>query len=332
MAYVYRYDNWASHMHMEGGQLRARHWSLKKGSHPHRSLIESEKILPAGRGLFRISFWKNEQAMLRWASSSHWSALQVLQRVRDDHPFLQTFTKEADDYLEESAWLYWKTSDRTENQGWSIDGIHKDDVEVLDFDGVWCPYEQSEIMRPEEDTFKQLGFDPFQYLMGGIVPATVFAKSKLMEIDGEVQFVVVITHPICQVARAYKDPSVITHVFQEMRSRAAGIPLSKCRIFIMDDAKTKLEHPDLAELELSEAVRVRRRYHKLLGIIPFRDSEDFEIKIDSRSKLRWHPHRGALFAQLMEAFSIPSHSARLQKYSQLHSTLRAEKCTDLMYP
>lgn len=332
MTYVYRYDDWASHMHMEGGQLRAKHWSLKKGSHPHQSLIESEEVLPAGQGLFRISFWKNEQAMLRWGSSLNWSALQVLQRVREDHPFLQTFTREVDDCLKESAWLYWKTASLAEEQRWSIDGIPKSDIEVLDFDGAWRPYDQSEIMRPEADTFRQLGFESFHYLMGGMVPATVFAKSNLMEIEGVAQFVVVITHPICQVARAYNDPSVIAHIFQEMRRHAIDVPLSMCRVFILDDAKTKLDRATLAELPLSERVKVHRRYNKLLGIIPLGYSSEFELKIDPSSALLWHSHQGQLFAKIVEAFSIPGHSDRLKRYSQLHQALRTEKCPDLLYP
>lgn len=330
MAYVYRYDNWVSHMHMEGAELKARHWSLKKGSHPHKSLIANEEILPTGKGLFRISFWKNEQAMLRWASAGLWPELQVMQRVREDHPFLQTFTKEIDDYLEESAWLYWKTADLAEGQGWSVDGIPKRDIEVLDFDGVWRPYDQSEIMRPEADVYEQLGFEAFHYLMGSMVSATVFAKGKLMEVDGGVQFVVVITHPVCQVARAYNDTKVLTHVFQEMWRHAVDIPLSKCRIFVMDDAKRKFDKAHVAELSLSEVVNVRRRYSKFLGFIPVGYSEELEIKIDSRAPLRWHASDGALFARILSEFSIPRHVDRLERYVKLHGALRAEKCPDLL--
>ncbi|UWE16088.1 hypothetical protein [Herbaspirillum huttiense] len=332
MAYVYRYDNWVSHMRMEGNELKARHWSLKKGSHPHKSLIASEEILPTGKGLFRISFWKNERAMLRWGSSTLWPELQVMQRVREDHPFLQTFTKEIDDCLEESAWLYWKTADLAEGQGWSVDGIPKRDIEVLDFDGVWRRYDQSDIMRPEADVFAQLGFEEFHYLMGGMVPASVFAKSKLMEIDGDMQFVVVITHPVCQVARAYNDTKVITYVFQEMRRYAVDIPLSKCRIFVMDDAKRKFDNAHMAELPLSEVVKVRRRYNKLLGFIPVGYSEEFDIKVDSQSPLRWHASDGALFSQILNEFSIPRHIDHLERYAELHSALRAEKCPDLLHP
>lgn len=332
MAYVYRYDNWASHMHLEGAQLRANHWSLKKGSHPHRSLIVNEEKLPNGYGLFRICFWKNEEAMLRWGSASLWPELNVLQRVREDHPFLKTFTREVDDYLVESAWLYWKTANLLEGQEWSIDGIPKSDIEVLDFDGVWRPYDQSEIMRPEAETFRQLGFESFHFLMGGTIPSITFAKCKLMELEGDMQFVVMITHPVCQVARAYNCPSVISHVFQEMYRHAVGIPVSKCRIFVMEDVKKKFDHANLAELPLTEVLKVRRRYNKFLGIIPFGYSEELEIQITPLSGLRLHAHDGKLFAKIMETFSMPSQNARLTKYAELHRILRAEKCPDLAYP
>lgn len=332
MAFVYRYDNWATHMHMEGGQLRAQHWSLKKGAHPHRSLIESEKILPAGQGLFRISFWKTEQAMFRWTSASNWPSLHVLQRVRDDHPFLQTFTKEVDDYLEESAWLYWKAGDIAKGQGWSDDGIPKRDIEVLDFDGSWRPYEQSEIMRPEAETFRQLGFESFHYLMGGVLPSTVFATCKLIEIDGEMQFVVLITDPVCQAARVYNDTHVIAHIFQLMHRHAIDFSLSRCRVFVMSDARTKFDHPNLAELPLAELVTVHRHYNKLFRLIPLGYTEIHKFGIHTRTSLRWHSHQGKLFEKIAQSFSMPCHLDRLEKYVQLHQRLRAEKCPDLLYP
>jgi len=270
--------------------------------------------------------------MLRWASSLLWSELPVLQRVRADHPFLQTFTKEVDDYLTESAWLYWKKATLAEGQGWSVDGISKSDLEVLDFDGVWRPYDKSQIMQPEEDTFKQLGFEAFHYLMGGIVPASVFAKSKLIEIDGNAQFVVVLAHPLCQTPRVYNDTRVIAHVFQEMWRHAINIPLNKCRLFIMDDAKKKYDCAHLAELPLSETLVVRKKRNKLLGFIHFGYSEDFDMTINFKSQLRWHSPEKALFSRIADEFSIPQQKDRLARYAKLHSELCAEKCPELVRP
>src|SRR5882762_1675197 len=107
--YVYRYDSWLSHLDLFGSQLRARHWSrITKDSHPHVSLIEAEKSLAAGQGIFRISFWKNIGAALQSIGATYRTSLAVLQRVRDDHPFLASLTREDDDCLKSTAWLYWK--------------------------------------------------------------------------------------------------------------------------------------------------------------------------------------------------------------------------------
>ena len=152
---------WLSHLDLFGSQLRARHWSrITKDSHPHVSLIEAKKSLAAGQGIFRISFWKNFGAALQSFGATYRTSLAVLQRVRDDHPFLASLTREDDDWLKPTAWLYWKIDAHAHEQEWSVDGIFLDAVEVLDLDGTWRRFKDALIMKSAETRLAGRGFLP----------------------------------------------------------------------------------------------------------------------------------------------------------------------------
>ena len=88
---------WLSHLDFFGSQLRAPLESDNKGQSSARLADRSEKSLAAGQGIFRISFWKNFGAALQSFGASYRTSLAVLQRVRDDHPFLASLTREDDD-------------------------------------------------------------------------------------------------------------------------------------------------------------------------------------------------------------------------------------------
>ena len=194
---------------------------------------------------------------------------------------------------------------------------------------MWRPYAKSQIMQPEEDTFRQAGFEVFDYLMGGMVPAIAFAKSKFVEIDKEVNFVVLITHPLCQTSRVYNDVPVIAHILEEMRRHVVGIPLSKCRLFITDDVKKSYETAHMAELPLLETLYVKRQRKQLLGLVPFGYLEERELKIDLTSPFRWHSQDSEIFAKIFEMFSIAGQKNRMERYAKLHNELRILHCPDL---
>lgn len=315
MKYVYRFDNWMSHMQLAGAKLRAKHWSRKKypDAHPHKTLIANEEILSPGQGLFRISFWKDEPTMLRWASSLSGTELIVMQRVRADHRFLQTFIREVDDCLPDSAWLYWQRDAVSESQRWSSDGIAKTDIDVLDYDGTWRRFSESEIMEAEERTFRKLGFEAYHYLYGGQTPATVFAKGQFVTLEGEVTFAILIAHPLCGASRVYNAPHTLKHVFHEVRRHAVDVPLANCRLFIMDDAKYTFELPHLAEVPLYECFTRQKNKVHLFGVIPIGAVEQGTWKTEFNQALRWHSTQSGIFSTIAEAFALPLQRDRIER-------------------
>ncbi|MDR5752611.1 hypothetical protein QCE48_17785 [Caballeronia sp. LZ024] len=138
MSYIYRYDPWLTHLRMHGDMLRADRWSSgEAGPWQHESLVAAEHTLAEGEAIFRIAFWKSLEAAKSGMGYRLWSQMHVLHRVREDHPFFNAFERADDDFLIETAWLYWQTSTREPQQDWSRDGIPKSDIEILDLDGQW---------------------------------------------------------------------------------------------------------------------------------------------------------------------------------------------------
>jgi len=159
--YVYRYDSLAVASRLVRQPVaRAPLESDNKGQSSARLADRSEKSLAAGQGIFRISFWKVFGAALQSFGATYRTSLAVLQRVRDDHPFLASLTREDDDWLKPTAWLYWKIDAHAHEQEWSVDGIFLDDVEVLDLDGTWRRFKDALIMKSAETRLAGRGFLP----------------------------------------------------------------------------------------------------------------------------------------------------------------------------
>lgn len=237
MAYVYRFDSWSSHLGLFGGELRARYWSRKtRDVFPHASLIEAERTLGSSQAVFRISFWKNLAAAQQNLKMSSGRELLVLQRVPTGHPFFQSFTREDDDYLSSTAWLYWKIDRRIDGQEWSLDGIPTDDVEILDVDGSWRRFREALVMGPAEARLAGQGFRPFYF--GSYPGAAFFSSRSTFNGLGERSVWVLLYHPPESNARIYQDRRWLeAFVLSFLTSHA--VELSAVRFVVFDDSIIK---------------------------------------------------------------------------------------------
>ena len=321
MTYLYRHDPWSARVQMDGDDLRARYWSTSKKSFRHAPLMAAEITLDQGQGIFAIWFWKSEAAMLVSRSGDTWNEPWVLQRVRADHPFLASFIQDVDDHQPDRAWMYWKKDRRNHGQEWSVDGIPASDIEVMDWDGSWRPSDQSEILRPEMQSFRRLGFEPFHYLDNGRMPALVFAKERFMEIGSETQFAILLAHPLAQVQRIYKEQKVLEHVLETACRRAPGVPLHKFRLYIMDDAPNSCIPVHLVEMPVQQRRVIKTKQGRLFGLFPLSIIEPArQIEL---GKPIYHGPASDTFRAVTKAFLIPLVQDRMARYRNIHSTMQA---------
>ncbi|WP_150118585.1 hypothetical protein [Collimonas fungivorans] len=277
--------------------------------------MEKEPTLAEGEAIFRISFWKDDTALYSASSPMLWSQLQVLQRVRADHSFFRSFIKEDDDCLPKTAWLFWCVTNRASDRKWSEQGISKKDIEVLDFDGEWKPFDQSEIMSPPDIRFGKLGFQPYHYLSNGTFPLTVYAASRLVEIDGEASLVFLLNHPVETHQRIYNDANAMQHVLDELLKRVGDFPIKNLRFFIFDDGEKTFDHVHLAEVPMKGEWRLQRVAAKLFGFIPITLTNGYKytIRLDDR-KIIWHQGSGDLVGKILRAFHLEPQKQRIARY------------------
>lgn len=153
--YYYRYDSLIGYRAvLNDGFLKARQWTVE--SCPHKPLISLSEKLLLGESIYRISFWMSEPTLLRYILATRDERPFVAQRVKTNHPFFNDYIQEEDDHLQGQAWLFFNTE--YSNKLWGSSGIPLSDIEVLDYDGIWKPYNQSEILQ-SHFYYKNLGWD-----------------------------------------------------------------------------------------------------------------------------------------------------------------------------
>lgn len=119
--------------------LRAKRVKQAQGVFDHFQVINELPSLAPGHGAYRFCFWKTWEAAVRqFPHFDPHSGPWLLQRIRADHPALQRFRRDHDEYLLDDAWIYWQTSRTSdEKPDWSADGIPHTDIEVLHPQGYW---------------------------------------------------------------------------------------------------------------------------------------------------------------------------------------------------
>ena len=116
---------------------------------PHYQCREAQAVAPLGYAVFRICFWKtlDDAFAQRNLCEESW----VLQRIKFNHPSLDHYSCGDDEYLQESAYIFWGTfkidSERPE---WSPIGIPHTDIEILTPEGQWVPMNDARIFREHD--------------------------------------------------------------------------------------------------------------------------------------------------------------------------------------
>lgn len=288
--YIYRYDKWSSHINMHNDMLRARIWSNKEyESWPHKPLIATEENLKEGEGIFRICFWKNFMAAAKEISFALCSELYVLQRVRDDHPFFENFHKIDDDFLPNTAWLYWQKRKYKPTQQWSSAGIPKQDFEVLDLDGQWRVCSESTIMASPHVRLTRQGWQPHYFLVNNYSPQVVYWTSRLIRPESEEPFIGL----LLQNPQEERGAPILleTHAMQMLvnnfvKYSASAMPVSKLRLFILQESPHRFDTSHLFEIPMvwhhSETSGSRSRFQRLLNLSSTRYERVLEIKKHSQ--------------------------------------------------
>lgn len=316
MSYLYRYDSLRSHLKLHGDCLRARFWShSKKQSHPHAMLIAAESTLPEGHGIFRISFWKDEASCRRFVPCSGGAAEPyVVQRVRADHPFFNGFRRDVDDYLPDSAWLFWKIDRRECDQEWSTEGISKTDLEVLDLDGKWKPYANAELTAPAHDRYGRLGFDPVYYVGMDGRQASAYFAAQALPASSMADFAVLILEPADFPVSILVDLEGLQSIFEQIQNRI-DIPAShRLRLFVVQEAVYTFEHRHIAEVPIRRAMRRATTIHWLARLLPWRRYEPFLAVSDEYT---WWSTTEDQGRALSAAFHVPSPADSIARYSKV---------------
>lgn len=134
--YLYRHDSLDALRSQRRSDrvLRGRRRTGDEEFFPHHQAAMGHANLKAGEGVFCLSFWKSWSIMC-----THRRNGWVVQRIRADHPALEAFQRDDDEYLEQEAWIYWATMRlNPEKPDWAPNGIPHEDIEVLKPDGTWA--------------------------------------------------------------------------------------------------------------------------------------------------------------------------------------------------
>lgn len=316
MTYLYRYDDWKSHVPLKGDALRAHVWSHKKlDSYPHESLLAEEESLPAGKSIFRISFWKDETAMRRFVPcNGSASEMYIVQRVRANHPFFSNFRKESDDALPNSAWLFWKIDDRDPDQDWSNEGIPKSDLEVLDFDGTWKPYDDAEITALPAARFARLGFHPMHYKTLGGRLSTVFCASNVVSgPDGPVVALLILEPHNARDCILFNRPA-LQAIFDQLRQQTVDIPAESMRLYVFQEDVHTFHSTPIAEVPIREIWRETGLTSWWLGRLSRRR---YELSLELDKNFKYWSLEKEFGRVLIDAFQLPRPARMIDRYSSV---------------
>ena len=238
MEYLYRFDSYHSHLNMNGNMLRAQRWTTDNLYGKHKTLIHQSKTLSQDHSLYRICFWKTEADMLRNLKAVTSGALRyyIVQRINAEHPFLKTFNKESDDMLPDEAWLFWKTEQSVQN--WSTDGISRNDIEVLDTDGQWRKFDQSNTVNIEEKMLNDAGFERHFYQDNRGHLAEIYCAARIIKAPEERDstLAILITQQLTDPWRVSSYNDVMNQVVSRFIDRMPNVNFSLARLFVYEEA------------------------------------------------------------------------------------------------
>lgn len=319
MSYVYRYDPWLTHLRMHGDMLRAHRWSSgEAGPWQHEPLVAAEQTLAEGESIFRISFWKSLEAAKSRMGFRLWSEMHVLQRVRASHPFFNGFQRADDDFLVETAWLYWQTSPREPQQDWSRDGIPKSDIEILDLDGQWRTMPESTLMASSHARYTRRGFEPHYFAPHGAQPAVVYWTSRLLrQQSGETNVALLLAHPHESNLRVYSEAAAIQAIIDRfLASGSTDIPAERLRLFVVDEGGHTFEPSHVLEIPLSGRWREATpsgswslRWPRLRRNVRY----EYVVKAGTED-WRWHRFESDAAIAVLSAFEFPTLEQTLSRY------------------
>lgn len=319
MSYVYRYDPLLTHLRMHGDMLRARRWSSAEGSWRHAELLAAESTLAAGESIFRISFWKNLEAAKSRMGWRLWSEMHILQRVREDHPFFSGFKRTDDDFLVDTAWLYWQISMRESGHDWSRDGIAKGDIEVLDLDGQWRAMPASTLMANSQGRFERQGFRSYYFMAGRGQAAVVLWASRLLPLpSGDTGIALLLMAPRESSRRIYTDVTAVQAMVKQLHeSEFASMPAERLRLFAIEEGRHLFDPSHLLEIPLSGHCQPEPPARGWAIAWPWRRSAKryrYTVMAVGPDDWRWNTLKSEIGAAVLSAFELSTHEETLKRY------------------
>lgn len=148
--FIYRYDSIEClyRQRLTDKTLRARCSDGSEAQFSHEQVKEAHLVAPQGYAVFRLSFWKDLQAA---KDNRIYNQGYALQRINAAHKTLESFNEGVDQYLPETAYLFWATMPvNAENPDWSPIGIPHEDIEVQLPTGEWIPLNNVGVFRDVE--------------------------------------------------------------------------------------------------------------------------------------------------------------------------------------
>ncbi|MGF6510645.1 hypothetical protein [Paraburkholderia sp. 32] len=325
MEYIYRYDPLHEHIKMHGDMLRARRWSLAAGSWAHKPLIEAEKTVPPGESIFRICFWKSLDAAKLNMGHHLWPSMHVVQRVRADHQFFNTFCRIDDDFLKDSAWLFWRQSKRNADQIWTHDGIPKEDIDVFDIDGNWRKASNAVLLSDSQAKFCSRGYFPHYFINFSGAPEVVFWTTRLMkQEDGERVAAILIVHPETHI-HVYAYPHVAQEIIGRALSKGIGsYKADRIKCFAVSQDRETFNERDLLEIPI--VGRWSRIDQRPKGFLErFRKTPMpkpvYTISLADSNDWCWHPADSSIAIRVMRVFQWKTLKQTIACYASMIDAL-----------
>lgn len=149
--YLYRFDRLdllTNQRKTEDRLLRAARRTGSEKLFPHFQVKQAHDLVSVGQAVYRICFWKTLADALDWPGATDGWALQ---RVASDHSFFKDFGCGDDEYLPESALIFWGTFQVDDDcPDWSPVGIPHSDIDVLTPDGWWRQMDEVAFFRDQD--------------------------------------------------------------------------------------------------------------------------------------------------------------------------------------